>query len=100
MKAFAYLVFPNSINSILPEGSSQAKSEQMYDGIITSVTHGGMSGIPLSFSLQIYQGKWDTFCPVLSMPISRSILVKTMGYKIIQFCVASIPDFSIPPNWT
>ncbi|KAK4761799.1 hypothetical protein SAY87_029683 [Trapa incisa] len=43
MKAFAYLVFPNSINSILPEGSSHTKSKQLEDGLVTSVTHGGMS---------------------------------------------------------
>ncbi|XP_031407497.1 exosome complex exonuclease RRP46 homolog isoform X2 [Punica granatum] len=43
MKAFAYLVFPNSIKLILPEGSSHAQGERMEDGIVTSVTHGAMS---------------------------------------------------------
>ncbi|KAF7826034.1 exosome complex exonuclease RRP46-like protein [Senna tora] len=43
MKAFAYLVFPNTIVSILPEGSLQVGSEPMEHGIITSVTQGAMS---------------------------------------------------------
>uniref|UniRef100_A0A5B7AU32 Exosome complex exonuclease RRP46 homolog n=1 Tax=Davidia involucrata TaxID=16924 RepID=A0A5B7AU32_DAVIN len=43
MKAFVYLVFPNSILSVLPEGSLQAGGEPMAHGIITSVTHGVMS---------------------------------------------------------
>lgn len=44
MKGFAYLVFPNSILSVLPEGSSLVQGEPMEHGIITSVTHGAMSG--------------------------------------------------------
>ncbi|KAH7840398.1 hypothetical protein Vadar_016333 [Vaccinium darrowii] len=43
MKAFVYLVFPNSILSVLPEGSSQIGGEPMEHGVITSVTHGVMS---------------------------------------------------------
>ncbi|KAL6344744.1 hypothetical protein AAG906_002650 [Vitis piasezkii] len=43
MKAFAYLVFPNSAISIIPEGSSHMEGELMEHGIITSVTHGVMS---------------------------------------------------------
>jgi len=43
MKAFVYLVFPNSILSALPEGSSQIGGEPMEHGVITSVTHGVMS---------------------------------------------------------
>ncbi|KAI9191359.1 hypothetical protein LWI28_007455 [Acer negundo] len=43
MKAFAYLVFPNSILSVLPEVSSPAKGEPVEHGIITSITHGAMS---------------------------------------------------------
>ncbi|KAH9799603.1 exosome complex exonuclease RRP46-like [Citrus sinensis] len=43
MKGFAYLVFPNSILSVLPEGSSLVQGEPMEHGIITSVTHGAMS---------------------------------------------------------
>ncbi|XP_058201844.1 exosome complex exonuclease RRP46 homolog isoform X2 [Rhododendron vialii] len=43
MKAFVYLVFPNSILSVLPEGSSQVGGEPVEHGIITSVTHGVMS---------------------------------------------------------
>lgn len=49
MKAFAYLVFPNSIVSILPEGSLKKGSEPMEHGIITSVTQGAMSGICYHF---------------------------------------------------
>ncbi|XP_057435614.1 exosome complex exonuclease RRP46 homolog [Lotus japonicus] len=41
--AFAYLVFPNTNVSVLPEGSSQGGSEPMAHGIITSVTQGAMS---------------------------------------------------------
>ncbi|EOY29742.1 Ribosomal protein S5 domain 2-like superfamily protein isoform 2 [Theobroma cacao] len=37
MKSFAYLVFPNSVHSVLPEGSVQG--EPMEHGIVTSVTH-------------------------------------------------------------
>jgi exosome complex component RRP46 len=43
MKAFAYLVFPNSILSVLPEGALKVKGEPMEHGIITSVTQGAMS---------------------------------------------------------
>lgn len=42
-KAFAYLVFPNAIVSVLPERSLQAGSEPMTHGIMTSVTQGAMS---------------------------------------------------------
>ncbi|XP_021276752.1 exosome complex exonuclease RRP46 homolog [Herrania umbratica] len=41
MKSFAYLVFPNSVHSVLTGGSVQG--EPMEHGIITSVTHGIMS---------------------------------------------------------
>lgn len=44
-EAFAYLVFPNTIVSVLPEKSLQVGSEPMAHGIITSVTQGAMSGI-------------------------------------------------------
>lgn len=43
MKGYAYLAFPNSIRSVLPEGSSHLKGEPVEHGIITSVTHGVMS---------------------------------------------------------
>ncbi|TKY65472.1 Exosome complex exonuclease RRP46-like [Spatholobus suberectus] len=43
MKAFAYLVFPNAIISVLPERSLQVGSEPMAHGIMTSVTQGAMS---------------------------------------------------------
>jgi len=46
MRGFAYLVFPNSVVSVLPEGSSHVEGEPMEHGIITSVTHGVMSGTP------------------------------------------------------
>ena len=45
MKAFTYLVFPNSVLSVLPEGSLQVEGEPTEHGIITSVTQGSMSGI-------------------------------------------------------
>lgn len=45
MKAFAYLVFPNLILSVLPEGSLKVVGEPMEHAIITSVTQGAMSGI-------------------------------------------------------
>ena len=41
MTAFAYLVFPNTTLSVLPE----VEGEPVEHGIITSVTHGVMSGI-------------------------------------------------------
>ncbi|XVF35447.1 hypothetical protein REPUB_Repub18cG0146800 [Reevesia pubescens] len=43
MNAFAYLVFPNAVHSVLPEGSLHVQGEPMEHGIITSVTHGKMS---------------------------------------------------------
>ncbi|RDX91324.1 Exosome complex exonuclease RRP46-like protein, partial [Mucuna pruriens] len=43
MKAFAYLVFPNAIASVLPERTLQVGSEPMAHGIMTSVTQGAMS---------------------------------------------------------
>ncbi|KAG4377916.1 hypothetical protein GLYMA_18G230900v4 [Glycine max] len=43
MKAFINLVFPNTIVSVLPEGSLQAGSEPMAHGIMTSITQGAMS---------------------------------------------------------
>jgi len=42
MKAFAYLVFPNSTLCALPEGSLKVEGE-LEQAIITSVTHGAMS---------------------------------------------------------
>lgn len=44
MKALVYLVFRNSILSVLDEGSKQ-EGESIENGIITSVTHGVMTGI-------------------------------------------------------
>ncbi|XP_048332237.1 exosome complex exonuclease RRP46 homolog isoform X2 [Ziziphus jujuba] len=44
MKAFIYLVFPNSVLSVLPNGSLQKKGgEPLEHGIITSFTQGSMS---------------------------------------------------------
>lgn len=43
MKAFVYLVFPNSTLSVLPQGSLEVGGEAMEHGIITSVTHGVMA---------------------------------------------------------
>lgn len=41
MKAFVYLVFPNTPNSVIhKEESSQKESEPLECGIITSITHG------------------------------------------------------------
>ncbi|KAL6216478.1 hypothetical protein ACLB2K_009701 [Fragaria x ananassa] len=42
MKAFVYLVFPNSVLSNLPEGQLKVQGEPMEHGIITSVTQGAM----------------------------------------------------------
>lgn len=53
MKSFAYLVFPNSVHSVLPEGSVQG--EPMEHGIVTSVTHGIMSGICHTLLVYSYQ---------------------------------------------
>ncbi|KVH99866.1 Exoribonuclease, phosphorolytic domain 1 [Cynara cardunculus var. scolymus] len=43
VKAFVYLVFPNSMVSVLPQGSLRLGGELMEHGIITSVTHGMMA---------------------------------------------------------
>ncbi|CAL5192365.1 unnamed protein product [Lathyrus oleraceus] len=48
-KAFAYLVFPNTTVTVVPEKSLQVGSDPMAHGIITSVTHGAMSAILLHF---------------------------------------------------
>ncbi|XP_077210857.1 ribosomal protein S5 domain 2-like superfamily protein [Tasmannia lanceolata] len=42
MQAFAYLVFPNSALSVLPEKPLGADNQPLEHGIITSVTHGVM----------------------------------------------------------
>lgn len=68
MKAFVDLVFPNSVASVLSEG---LVGEPMEHGIITSVTHGVMPGIPShlpfhschAYSTQLYfyaviVGRW------------------------------------------
>lgn len=44
MQAFAYLAFPNSPISVLPKSASPDEAEPIEHGIITSVTHGVMSG--------------------------------------------------------
>ncbi|KAI3745625.1 hypothetical protein L6452_08026 [Arctium lappa] len=43
VKAFVCLVFPNSMVSVLPQGSLRSGGELMEHGIITSVTHGMMA---------------------------------------------------------
>ncbi|KAJ9559205.1 hypothetical protein OSB04_013819 [Centaurea solstitialis] len=43
VKGFVYLVFPNSIVSMVPQESLRAGGELMEHGIITSVTHGMMA---------------------------------------------------------
>ncbi|EEF45839.1 Exosome complex exonuclease RRP46, putative [Ricinus communis] len=43
MKGFTYLVFPNSVHSVLQKESVLVEGEPMDHGIITSVTHGVMS---------------------------------------------------------
>ncbi|KAK5825097.1 hypothetical protein PVK06_019901 [Gossypium arboreum] len=43
MKAFAYLAFPNSVHSVLPEQSSSMQGKPIEHGIVTSVTNGIMS---------------------------------------------------------
>ena len=48
IKAFAYLVFPNSVLSVLPKGSLLVEGEPMEHGIITSVTQGAMPGTPFA----------------------------------------------------
>ncbi|KAK9291665.1 hypothetical protein L1049_019614 [Liquidambar formosana] len=57
MQAFAYLVFPNSIISVLRQGSSLVEGEPMEHGIITSVAHGVMLGLCLLFE---QDQNWDT----------------------------------------
>lgn len=52
-KAFVDLVFPNSVHSIIPKGSSEGGVEPMENGIITSVTHSVMSGTIHTFVLKI-----------------------------------------------
>ncbi|KAH6757645.1 hypothetical protein C2S51_038793 [Perilla frutescens var. frutescens] len=43
MKAFVCLVFPSSVNSVLPEGSTDASAKSTEQGIITSLTRGVMT---------------------------------------------------------
>ncbi|XP_042509961.1 LOW QUALITY PROTEIN: exosome complex exonuclease RRP46 homolog [Macadamia integrifolia] len=52
IEAFTYLVFPNSVLSVLPEGSSHIDGEPMEHGIITSVTHGVISGDDYLYCLE------------------------------------------------
>lgn len=44
MKAFVYLVFPNLTLSVLPDESLKVRGEPTEHGLITSFTHGVMSG--------------------------------------------------------
>ncbi|XP_047261063.1 exosome complex exonuclease RRP46 homolog [Capsicum annuum] len=44
MKAFVYLIFPNSTLSVLPEEPLKVRGEPMEHGLIASSTHGVMSG--------------------------------------------------------
>ncbi|KAF3667532.1 Exosome complex exonuclease RRP46 -like protein [Capsicum annuum] len=43
MKAFVYLIFPNSTLSVLPEEPLKVRGEPMEHGLIASSTHGVMS---------------------------------------------------------
>lgn len=79
-----YLVLPNSILSVLPEESSSEKGEQMEHGLVTSVTHGVMSGIKsrwLSLSVNVSYGK-QTFS------IQEFKIAKVFGFeRIMHFCL-------------
>lgn len=44
MKAFVCLVFPSSVHSITPEESTPATTKSTEQEIITSLTHGVMTG--------------------------------------------------------
>lgn len=83
MKAFVYLVLPNSILSVLSEESSSVKGEEMEHGLITSVTHGVMSGTKswwLSLSSNVSFGK-QTFS------VQEFKIVKIFGFeRIMYFC--------------
>ncbi|TYH13032.1 hypothetical protein ES288_A06G112300v1 [Gossypium darwinii] len=52
MKAFAYLAFPNSVHSVLPERSSSMQGKPIEHGIVTSVTNGIMSADNYFYSLE------------------------------------------------
>lgn len=73
LKAFAYLVFPNSINSIVPEGSSSVGGEPSQQGIIACVTHGLMS--VKEYLLCVEKGRLA--CDKLSGFLRRSLELKT-----------------------
>lgn len=52
LKAFAYLVFPNSPLTVIPK-VPLSKEQPIEQGIITSVTHGAMPGTQLLVNLDI-----------------------------------------------
>lgn len=51
MKALVSLAFPSSVQSLFPDGSITEGGELMTDGIITSSTHGLMTGKLTSISI-------------------------------------------------
>ncbi|KAI3996105.1 hypothetical protein MKX01_018174 [Papaver californicum] len=61
LQTFSYLVFPNSVQSVLSEESSQAEGEPMEHGIITSVTRGAMSGILHAIKDDLHVQKMSEF---------------------------------------
>lgn len=60
LKAFAYLVFPNSPLTVIPKVPS-SKEEPIEHGIITSVTHGAMPGTKLLVILDISSLKFSVY---------------------------------------
>ncbi|CAN4127895.1 unnamed protein product [Withania somnifera] len=60
MKAYVYLVFPNSALSVLPEESLKVRGEPMEHGLITSSTHGVMSAVyAFEIALCFIMGDWS-----------------------------------------
>lgn len=90
MKAFVYLVFPNSIVSALPEGSSKVGGEPMEHGIISSVTHGVMSGTCYAYF------RWYLSCSFPPSLFSLSFFNKHLGVIINTIICPKIN----PGYWT
>lgn len=89
MKAFVCLAFPCSFASVLPEGSSNAGGEPMEDGLITSLTHGVMTGHFISSCVLISIKLTSLLC----LNYEKLWVWRLVGFK--QITSFPIPSISV-----
>ncbi|KAA8525261.1 hypothetical protein F0562_007116 [Nyssa sinensis] len=97
MKAFVYLVFPNSIHSVLPEGSLQVGGEPVEHGIITSVTHGVMSVDDYLHCLD--RGRAPLLRELQQVPIQINVseIIKSTSVRLLDGFVDLVFEFVDQP---